>query len=298
MNSFSQRFDEYLAAIEKALPGFLPEQPEAEGGRVVMAARYSLLGGGKRIRPILLLGTGSLLGVDQRLALPFACALEMIHTYSLIHDDLPCMDNDDLRRGRPTCHVAFGEAMAVLAGDALLNRAYEILLAAVAPDRPGSLAAARQIAAAAGVRGMIGGQALDLAAENQLIQSEDLRRLHQMKTGALIRAPILAAACLADASRDVVRELDLFAVELGLAFQIQDDILDVTADCAALGKTPGKDDRDRKSTYVSLYGLNQARQLLHDGLDAARRHLDALRPFGLDSGFLAGLTDYFLVRNH
>jgi geranylgeranyl diphosphate synthase, type II len=296
MTIYEARYQQYLTDLETALPLYLPEQPREKGGLPVEAARYSLLGGGKRVRPVLLLAFCDLLGVERPAAMPFACALEMIHTYSLIHDDLPCMDDDDLRRGHPTCHRAYGEAVAILAGDTLLNRACEILLATVSLDLPGSLQAARLIAAAAGSKGMIGGQALDLAAEGKSIQLEDLRQIHKLKTGALIMAPVMAAACLAGASSEITMILENFASAIGLAFQIQDDILDVTADTAALGKSTGKDQRDQKSTYVALLGLEQARRHLVDSIGTARKALADLDRAGLRTEFLSGLTDYLLAR--
>ncbi len=297
MVSFQQEYAEYLKIIEAALPASIPEQPLEKGGLVVEAARYSLLSGGKRIRPVLLLGVSGMLGCEMPFALPFACALEMIHTYSLIHDDLPCMDDDDLRRGRPTCHKVYGEAIAVLAGDTLLNRAYEILLAAISPDHPGTLLAARQIADAAGSQGMIGGQALDLAAEGKLVSAVELRRLHQMKTGALIKAPVLAAANLAMISNSTGSMLDDFAQSIGLAFQIQDDILDVVSNPQELGKTTGKDQRDQKSTYVSLFGIDEAKWQLENTIGSACQALDALKAAGFNTRFLCGLTDFLLTRS-
>ena len=298
MNSFKQEFAGYLAAVEQALPEFMPEQPAGDGGQVINAARYSLLAGGKRIRPVLLLAACSMLGCDQAAAMPFACALEMIHTYSLIHDDLPCMDNDDLRRGLPTCHKVYGEAMAVLAGDALLNRACEILLDAALSGGSGKLEAARIISEAAGSRGMIGGQALDLAAEGKKISADELRKLHQMKTGALIKAPVLAAASLAGAPAKVRSCLEEYANAIGLGFQIKDDILDVTADSSTMGKTTGKDQRDQKSTYVSLFGLDEAQGLLEGTIDAAHLALVDLGTIGYDPAFLNDLADYLLVRSN
>ena len=297
MSSFKQAYAGFLAAVEKALPEFMPEQPVEDGGQVVVAARYSLLAGGKRLRPVLLLAACSMLGSDQAVAMPFACALEMIHTYSLIHDDLPCMDDDDLRRGLPTCHKVYGEAMAVLAGDALLNRAFEILLDAALSGGSGRLEAARIISEAAGSRGMIGGQALDLAAEGQKITASELRKLHQMKTGALIKAPVLAAASLAGAPARAKNCLDGYASAIGLGFQIKDDILDVTADSSTMGKTTGKDQRDLKPTYVSIFGLAEAQRLLEGTIASAHAALSGLVSLGYDPAFLHDLADYLLVRS-
>jgi len=281
--------------IERALPGYVGEQDQAEGGLVVEAARYSLFAGGKRIRPVLCLAVAAMLGQPVERALPFACAIELIHTYSLIHDDLPCMDDDDLRRGRPTCHKIFGEAMAVLAGDYLLNRAYEVLIDAIDPACPETLAAARLISRAAGGRGMIGGQVLDMMAERQKPDAPSLERLHRMKTGALLSAPAEAAALLACTGEDASESLSAFGAAIGLAFQIRDDILDVTSDTAILGKTAGKDDRDGKSTYVTLYGLAEAEKRLDQATCEAQAALDRLAP-AHDVSFLRALTRFLFGR--
>lgn len=296
MASYNEKYNELLSAFEIELPKFLPEQPLEQGGLVTEAARYSLLGGGKRIRPVLLLAVCEMLGVSRSTAMPFACALEMIHTYSLIHDDLPCMDNDDFRRGNPTCHKVYGEALAVLAGDALLNRAYEVMLNAVKNGQKGSVDAALSIAAAAGNQGMIGGQALDLAAEGKMIPLNELQVLHQMKTGALLKAPVMAAVSLAGTENQIADALEKYASAIGLAFQIQDDILDATSDSQTMGKTVGKDERDQKATYVSLLGLDTARRQLADTINTAHAALQNLRSIGLDTFFLEGLADFLQVR--
>lgn len=299
MNKFDQQYARLLLLIEQALPQALPEQAIDSGGLVVDAARYSLLAGGKRVRPILTLATAELLGLDISAVMPFALAIEMIHTYSLIHDDLPCMDDDDLRRGRPTCHKVYGEATAVLAGDTLLNSAYEVMLSAADPAVPQTIYAAQLIARSAGSRGMIGGQALDLAAEKNQIDGDSLKRLHQMKTGALLSAPVLTAAVMARAEPEIYSRLEQFSAAIGLAFQIQDDILDVTANSEQMGKTTGKDERDRKSTYVSLYGLDGARTELDQAINQAKQSLSELKVrYNLDTGFLNGLSDFLLNRKN
>lgn len=287
----------YQDLIETALPDYLGCQDLKDGGQVGEAARYSLMNGGKRVRPILLLAVMSMLDNPIEDGLPFACAIEMIHTYSLIHDDLPCMDNDDQRRGQPTCHIKFGEDFAVLAGDHLLNRAYEILLSAISLNKPGTLEAARIIARAAGSRGMIGGQALDLSAEGQSIQLEDLEHLHRMKTGALIKAPILAAAALAQTDQATIDQLELLGEAIGLAFQIRDDILDVTASDTMLGKTAGKDERDQKATYVTLLGMEQAMVRLREATEQALTALASLEKMGYCTAFLRSLTCKLMDRN-
>jgi geranylgeranyl diphosphate synthase, type II len=296
MTVFRKAYGQYLSEIERILPEFLPPQPAENGGLPVEAARYSLLGGGKRIRPVLLLAVCDLLGGGRAAALPFACALEMIHTYSLIHDDLPAMDDDDLRRGRPTCHKVYGEAIAVLAGDTLLNRAYEILLDTIRPRRKGTWQAARLIAAASGSQGMIGGQALDLTAGGKTCDLDRLRRMHGLKTGALLKAPILAGASLAGASVRVRRQLAAYGDAIGLAFQIQDDILDATATAANLGKTAGKDRRDDKATYVNILGLDEARRQLDGAIAEAQACLGPLRRQGLRTDFLEGFSEYLIAR--
>ena len=301
-NQFASRLQTYQDRIEHALPELAGDPDPLTGGLVVTAARYSLLAGGKRIRPVLLLAAADMLAPDQdeHLAgrlLRFACALEMIHTYSLIHDDLPCMDDDDLRRGRPTCHKVYGEAMAVLAGDHLLNRAYEVMLSAVEPGRPETLAAAQRISAAAGRSGMIGGQVLDLQAENTRLSPDALERLHQMKTGALLTVPAEAAALLCGADKDTVRQLAAFGRHLGLAFQIRDDMLDQTADAKTLGKTAGKDQRDMKSTFVTLFGLEEAGLRLRQETDEAEASLEALGKT-YDTKFLVSLARFLLRRHH
>jgi len=296
MNRFDSLFDRYREQFEAYLPAAYLRAPDSAGGRVVEAARYSLLAGGKRLRPVLLMATADLLGGSASEVLPFAAAIEMIHTYSLIHDDLPCMDDDDLRRGRPTCHVQYGEAMAVLAGDALLNRAFEQVLEAGPRFGDRGWKAAAILSQASGSEGMIGGQALDLMAEEEAVGFEGLVEIHRRKTGALIKAPILMAAALMDASPYLVDQLTRYADAIGLAFQIRDDILDVTADQALLGKTTGKDARDHKTTYVSIFGLDGAQEHLLQTIASAREAIAALASQGLSIDFLEGLADYLVLR--
>lgn len=299
IQDFDPMYKKWLEQIEDALPKLMPDVEEAFGGKVVEAARYSLMAGGKRIRPVLALAVADMLGVSQRKAMPYACAVEMIHTYSLIHDDLPCMDDDDWRRGRKTCHVVYGEALAVLAGDTLLNRAYEVLIEAIDPAQPASRDAALHIAQAAGSQGMIGGQTLDLAAEHKRIDADELRSLHMLKTGALLKAPIIAIALLADADQAIMSALEAYADAIGLAFQIQDDILDVTSDREQMGKSTGKDARDEKSTYVTLFGLDGAKNHLQIMIEQAHESLGRLkRQAELDIDFLTGLTEYLLNRKN
>ena len=297
MSRFDERFDHFRSHVEARLPDYFPPMEENAGGRVVTAARYSLTAGGKRLRPVLLLATAEMLGGLAEAMMPFAVAVKMIHTYSLIHDDLPCMDDDDLRRGRPTCHVAFGEAIAVLAGDALLNRAFEIVHETGPDFGEAGWTAAGILSYASGSRGMIGGQALDLLAEETVVDHEGLIEIHRRKTGALIKAPILMAAALSGATDEVTLILERYADAIGLAFQIRDDMLDVVSEAAVLGKSTGKDVRDHKSTYVTLFGLEGAQRHLEIAIERARVAVIELTVAGYPSEFFAGLAEYLILRN-
>ncbi|MGN6371530.1 MAG: polyprenyl synthetase family protein [Solirubrobacteraceae bacterium] len=246
------------------------EEPLTHG--LEEAMRYSLLAGGKRIRPVLALATAHAVGIDQDDVMPLAGALELIHTYSLIHDDLPAMDDDDLRRGRPTCHVAFGEDVAILAGDGLYAEAFRHLLThqRSAPER--LLAAAAELAAATGAGGMVGGQYVDVS-ERAPEGPAGLRRLHELKTGRLIGAAVVCVLLLADVSQPATMAFRRFAAELGVLFQIVDDILDVTGTDQALGKPRGSDERHGKRTYVSEFGIERARELAGESHRTAREAL-------------------------
>jgi len=256
------------------------------------AMRYSLLGGGKRIRPVLALATAEALGRPPGEVLPLAAALELVHTYSLIHDDLPAMDDDDMRRGQPTCHVAYGEDVAILAGDGLFAEALRLVLdrQAGAPERV--LAAVRELVAAAAVNGMVGGQYLDVSASGDL-DAASLRRLHELKTGRLIGASVECVILLTGVAGPATIALRRFAAELGVLFQIVDDILDVTGDEEALGKPRGSDERHGRRTYVSVFGLERARELAADSHRGAR---DALAGAGEGTETLEQITDYILTR--
>ena len=251
--------------------------------------RYSLLAGGKRIRPVLALATAAALGRPPASVLPLAAALEMIHTYSLIHDDLPAMDDDDLRRGKPTCHVAYGEDVAILAGDGLFAEALRLALSEQEGEPAGVLAAVREIVTAAGIGGMVGGQYLDVAGDSEA----DLRRLHELKTGALIAASVGSVLALERVEGPATIPYRRFAAELGVVFQIVDDILDVTGDEAEIGKPRGSDERHGKATYVSVYGLERARELARDSHANARA---ALAEAAGDTIRLARVADYILTR--
>jgi geranylgeranyl diphosphate synthase, type II len=304
--------------VDDALERYLP-MPPACPQIISEAMRYSVFAGGKRLRPVLTLAafdavarkTGDLAaakppGPPFDLALPAACAIELIHTYSLIHDDLPSMDNDTLRRGRPTLHVVYGEGVAILAGDGLHAEAFSLL----ARDPPNEVAGMSDIVArklrvvgvvsdAAGAMGMVGGQAIDLQAAGQApghavtLDADGLRSMHARKTGALIRASAVSGAIMAGADDELVAAIDQYAADLGLAFQIVDDILDVEGDPAALGKTVGKDAAGGKPTYPALFGLGRSRSLALDCLGRAHRTLEAA---ALTDGWLGAIADFVVAR--
>ena len=260
---------------------------------LMRAMEYSLMAGGKRLRPILLMAAADSVGKSGEKFITVAAALEMIHTYSLIHDDLPAMDNDDYRRGKLTNHKVFGEAMAILAGDALLTLAFEVVLRQkdVPPDI--LLTVLREISIAAGSAGMVGGQAIDLHSEGVQIDLTTLRLMHLGKTGALFKAAIRSGAILADATAEQLENLTRYAENFGLAFQITDDILDVAGDAKILGKPTGSDAKNHKSTYVSLTSLDEAKKLAQMAVDEA---LDALKSFGTEADFLRELVKYLIAR--
>ena len=280
-----ERVEAYLEALR--FPAAVKETAGLEE-----AMRYSLLAGGKRIRPVLALATARATGGDADAVLPLAAAIELIHTYSLIHDDLPAMDDDDLRRGRPTCHVKFGVDVAILAGDALYAEAFRHLLGhqTGAPERV--LAAAGELAAATGVDGMVGGQYLDVA--GYVESPEDLRALHALKTGRLIGASVTCVLLLAGVGEPATMAYRRYAGELGVLFQIVDDILDVTGTDDALGKPHGSDERHGKRTYVSEFGLDGARDLAAQSHRAARDALAAAAPDG--AAELEQITDFIYTR--
>ncbi len=257
------------------------------------AMAYSLLAGGKRLRPVMLMAAADAAGKDGAQFVQTACGFEMLHTYSLIHDDLPAMDDDDYRRGKLTNHKVYGEAMAVLAGDALLTAAFETI-ATDAQARPEKrLRVLQEISAAAGALGMVGGQAIDLLSENKEITIDVLRTMHTAKTGALFRAAIRSGAILSDAGEKELAALTLYAEKFGLAFQITDDILDVAGDAAQIGKPVGSDEKNHKATYVTLYSLEKARVLARRAVDEA---LTSLALFGREADFLRLLANYLIRR--
>ena len=292
---YSENLRAHSEAIEAALPGFLPELC-ADYQPVPEAMRYACEAGGKRLRPVLVMELCRLCGGDPKAALPFACALEMIHSYSLVHDDLPCMDNSPLRRGKPSVHAAFGETMALLAGDALLNRAFEVALSPAARanvEAEKAAAAAFELADAAGIHGMIGGQVMDLRCEGQTIDMDTLVTLQAGKTAALIKAACRMGVLLAGGSAEELEAATVFGFELGLAFQIVDDILDVTSTPEVLGKPTGSDAENEKTTYVSLLGLDGASQLAKTRTETA---LAALDTFGEKAEDLRQLATWLLTR--
>jgi geranylgeranyl diphosphate synthase, type II len=254
--------------------------------------RYSLLAGGKRIRPVLALATAEALGRDPDGVMPLACAVEMIHTYSLIHDDLPAMDDDELRRGKPTCHVAYGEDVAILAGDGLFAEALGLLLTRQQGEAGRLLAATRELIGAAGVGGMVGGQYLDVTASSDL-DAAGVRRVHELKTGRLIAASVGSVLLLSGTDGPATLHYGRFAEELGVLFQIVDDILDVTGHESELGKPSGSDERHGKPTYVSVFGLERARELARESHAEA---VAALRQAEGRTARLQGIADYILTR--
>lgn len=295
MNLYSERLAQHLEAVEQALHRALPASDEGAGLAPLMA--YACEGGGKRLRPVLLLEFCRLCGGDTAEALPFAAAVEMIHSYSLVHDDLPCMDNSPLRRGKPSVHAAFGETMALLAGDALLNRAFEVMLSSPAAVRRPAVAlqAARELADAAGIGGMIGGQVLDLASEGKTVDLSTLQALQQGKTAALLIAACRMGAVLGGGSSEQVAQAGRFGQAIGLCFQIVDDILDVTATAQELGKPVGSDEEHKKSTYVTLLGMEEARRRAASYTQQAK---ESLTVFPKETADLCALADALLVRSH
>jgi len=279
--------------IDSQLDQLVPKENE-EPVRVHSAIRWSLFAGGKRFRPALLLATGQTFGAAPDNLLRTACALEMIHTYSLIHDDLPAMDNDDLRRGRPTCHVKFDEATAILAGDALQALAFQTIAEDARLPPALRVQLVSEIARASGTpEGMVAGQAHDLDAESREVSSGELERIHHRKTGALIRAAARCGAIIAGANEAELQAITEYANNLGLLFQITDDLLDVTATAEDLGKTPGKDARSRKATYPALYGMEAS----HAQLEVVHRAAgDALDRIERPSDLLQSIADFILER--
>jgi geranylgeranyl diphosphate synthase, type II len=283
------------ADVEAYLQGLRFSEDAASAG-IDEAMRYSLLAGGKRIRPVLALATAEAIGREPATVLPLAAAIELIHTYSLIHDDLPAMDDDDLRRGRPTCHKVFGDDVAILAGDGLYAEAFRLLLTRQEGEPQNTLAAAAELAAATGVEGMVGGQYLDVAGTAPP-GPDGLRRLHELKTGRLIAASVECVLLLSGTHEPAtISQFRTFASELGVLFQIVDDILDVTGSQETLGKRQGSDERLGKRTYVTEFGLDGARRLAHESHRRARAALAEAAPTGATQ--LERVTDFIATRSY
>jgi len=290
--NFDQWTRTVLDRVESALDHYLPAA-DVQPAPLHDAMRYAVLGGGKRVRPLLCHAAGELTGATPQALDAAACALEMIHVYSLVHDDMPCMDDDDMRRGKPTVHVKYDEPTALLVGDALQSQAFVTLTSEVL-DAAHQAALVRELALASGSIGMAGGQAIDLASVGHSLTREQLETMHRLKTGALLRASVRMGALAGETpSADALAALDKYSAAVGLAFQVVDDILDVTADSATLGKTAGKDAKDGKPTYVSIIGLDASRALAQQLRADAHA---ALEPFGARAQRLAELADLVVNR--
>lgn len=293
---FKKELKERSIYIEEKIESYLPKE-EGYQKTIFEAMNYSLRAGGKRLRPILLMEAYKLCQGQGEDFVPYSVAMEMIHTYSLIHDDLPALDNDDLRRGKPTNHIVFGEAMAILAGDALLNTAYETMLnAAFKHSRPEiSLRAAYEISRGAGIYGMIGGQVVDVESEDKKIDKDKLDYIHMNKTAAMIVGSVRAGAILAGIDEDRLKSLTKYAENIGLAFQIVDDILDIEGDEKLLGKRVGSDLDNDKSTYPSLLGLSESKKIVENLIEEAKISLDV---FDSDAEFMNALADFIRDRQN
>jgi geranylgeranyl pyrophosphate synthase len=292
-NEVRDFFSRGRAQTDARLNALVPAE-QLDPVTVHQAIRWSLFAGGKRLRPALLLAVGRAFGASDELLLDTACALEMIHTYSLIHDDLPSMDDDELRRGRPTCHIRFGEATAILAGDALQTLAFQAIAEAEGLSAEVRVHLISEVARAAGTPfGMVAGQAFDLAAESRAVTGDELERIHQHKTGALIIAATRCGALIAGARTDELEAITRYGAALGLLFQITDDLLDVTATAEDLGKTPGKDQRASKATYPSLYGIDATRTRARAVRNQACAALDEIEG---QTRTLRGIADFILER--
>lgn len=300
MIDFNKRFVEYVDLINEAADKYVSvnsfKNRESSGlFGMLDAMAYSLKNGGKRIRPLLTLEFCRLCGGDYKKAIPFALGAEMIHTYSLIHDDLPCMDNDDMRRGKPSSHKVYGEANALLAGDALLTLAFETVLSADGVSAESKAKAGLELAKAAGCSGMIAGQVMDLANEGKSVPLEVIRETDRLKTGEMIRTSCVMGCIAADADEEKIKAAEIYSENIGLAFQIVDDILDVTSDAETLGKPVGSDNENEKSTYVSLLGLEKSAEYAEKLTREAKGVLDI---FGGEGDFLAQLADMLVSRKN
>ncbi|CDZ24171.1 Heterodimeric geranylgeranyl pyrophosphate synthase large subunit 1, chloroplastic [[Clostridium] cellulosi] len=295
VNEFNERLDNYGKIVNDALLKYIPSN-DVRQKQVFEAMRYSVMAGGKRIRPVLVLEFCRVCGGDIENALPFACAIEFVHTYSLIHDDLPCMDNAELRRGKPSCHIKFGEATALLAGDALLSLAFETALCNNNIDKIGYynvIRATGELAKASGAEGMVGGQVIDLDSVGKQIDLDTLEDMHKKKTGAMIIAAAKMGCMVAGADGQKINAAGEYAKRIGLAFQIVDDLLDTQGDTSTLGKPTGSDDVNNKNTYVSLLGIQKSKEMVEKLTDEA---IDFLKVFD-DNTFLAMLAEKLAKRD-
>ncbi len=291
--NITQYLKQQAAQVDQWLDRLLPPESEAPS-TIHQAMRYSLFAGGKRLRPILTVAAGEIFGANEAELLPAACSLEMIHTYSLIHDDLPAMDNDDWRRGMPTCHIRFGEAMAILAGDALLTQAFLTLADYEASNAERKARVISEVAHAAATTGaLIGGQVLDIQSEGRTITGERLEEIHRAKTGALIRCAVRIGAIIGGAGEDELKSLTEYGEKAGLAFQVADDLLDETATSEQLGKTAGKDAASQKATYTALYGVDGTRQMAGRLCQEA---IAAVRKVERETAFLESIARFIVER--
>lgn len=286
--------NEKITIINEELSKYLPKIENAQKN-IYDAMGYSLFAGGKRLRPVIMLLVCDMLGGKTKDVLPFACAMEMIHTYSLIHDDLPAMDNDDLRRGKPTNHKVFGEAMAILAGDALLNKAFEIVSSAEYENQKNALKAISILSNSSGTEGMIGGQVVDIESENKSISSDELLYLHSLKTGAIIRSSGVIGAVMSNAKDEEINAIDNFCYNLGIAFQIQDDLLDVLGNSELLGKNTGSDKENQKTTFITLFGVEKSKQAVSEYTQKA---ISSLGIFAGKENMLKELAYHLINRNY
>lgn len=294
--SFKSSLKYRVDYIEKLLKEYMPEEKGYQK-TIFEAMNYSLKAGGKRLRPILTLEACRIVGGNEEDVIPFAIAIEMIHTYSLIHDDLPALDDDDLRRGRPTNHKVYGDAMAILAGDGLLNYAFEIMLSSsIGKENPAKyLNAINEIAKSSGVYGMIGGQVVDIESEDKKIEMEKLDFIHLNKTAAIIVGCMRAGAIIGDATEEQLENITKYATNIGLSFQIADDILDITGDESKLGKKVGSDIDNNKSTYPSLIGLEKSKEIANDLINEAKTRISNIKG---DTEFLNDLAEYIVARDY
>ena len=292
---FKQTLKQRANQVESLLKEYMPSE---EGYQTIMESmNYSLSAGGKRLRPILTMEACKVVGGNVEDAIPFAMAIEMIHTYSLIHDDLPALDNDDLRRGKKTNHIVYGEDMAILAGDALLNYAFEVMLSnSIDKENPNKyLNAINEIAKTSGIYGMIGGQVVDIQSENKQISKEMLDYIHNNKTAAIIIGCMRAGAIIGDATQEQLEKITKYAKNIGLSFQIVDDILDIVGDESKLGKKVGSDIENHKSTYPSLIGLDESKNIAYELIQEAKESINSINK---ETKFLSDLADYIIDREY